>query len=233
MTTATAPVGQSGRKFGVVDLDDSLRAAALAYAHSYGGDFAFMKEMRVAAEHGLSDRQVVAVLNCLWAETHEHRPRERASGARDQGRHRGCAVGLDLEGLADGCYAAPDANGELMFVRIKRPTSGRWAGWVLADQILGGNTRRPQGYQRPGGIYRGTVQPVLAAVLADPLGASARYGSELGVCGVCGRILTVADSRARGIGPTCAKRLSVGLAAAAAAMAGSDDSKAGAAPADG
>ena len=217
MTTVEARTCELGRRLGIEDIDDSLRAAALAYARSYRGDFAFMKEMSVAAERGLSDRQIVAVLNCLWAEAHADRPRGRSNEARERGRDR---RGIDLVSVADGCYAAPDGNGELIFLRIERPVSGRWSGWVLVDQILGGDNKRPQGYQRPGGVYRGPVEHLLAAVLADPIGASALCGRELGVCGLCGRTLTVAASRARGIGPTCAKRLSAGLHAHAAALAG-------------
>lgn len=211
MTTAEAQAGELGRKFGIDDLDDRLRAAALAYARSYQGEFAFMKEMSVAAQCGLSDRQIVAVLNCMRAETHEDRLRARSREARGGSRER--AAGLDLVSLADGCYAAPNGEGELMFLRIGRPASGRWVGWVLVDEIVGGNTKRPQGYQRPGGSYRGPMEHLLSAVLADPVAASARYGRELGVCGLCGRTLTVADSRARGIGPACAKRLWSGFRA--------------------
>lgn len=217
MTAVEARACELGRRLGIEDIDDSLRAAAVAYARSYRGDFAFMKEMSVAAERGLSDRQIVAVLNCLWAETHAHQPHEQSKEARERGRER---RGVDLVSLADGCYAAPDRNGELMFFRIERPASGRWSGWVLVDQILGGDNKRPQGYQRPGGVYRGPVEHLLAAVPADPIGASARYGRELGVCGLCGRTLTVAGSRAMGIGPTCAKRLSAGLHTLAPALAG-------------
>ena len=44
----------------------------------------------------------------------------------------------------------------------------------------------------------------IAAVGAEA--ASARYGHEIGECGICGRQLTNDESRARGIGPVCAAK---------------------------
>lgn len=49
---------------------------------------------------------------------------------------------------------------------------------------------------------------LLRLIVADPRAALVRYGHEIGKCGVCNRTLTDADSRAAGIGPTCASRLS-------------------------
>lgn len=48
---------------------------------------------------------------------------------------------------------------------------------------------------------------VLTAIARDPKAASVRYGKLLGSCGICGRTLTDADSRARGIGPICADKI--------------------------
>lgn len=42
-------------------------------------------------------------------------------------------------------------------------------------------------------------------IAADPKAAMLRYGRELGECGHCGRTLTNDESRARGIGPVCAR----------------------------
>lgn len=46
-----------------------------------------------------------------------------------------------------------------------------------------------------------------AIIAAGPAEASALFGHEFEHCGVCGRGLTKDDSRARGIGPVCARRL--------------------------
>lgn len=47
---------------------------------------------------------------------------------------------------------------------------------------------------------------VLALIAEDPAGAASLFGHEYGRCGICGRGLTNDDSRARGIGPVCARR---------------------------
>ena len=48
---------------------------------------------------------------------------------------------------------------------------------------------------------------VLDAIKADPQAASLLYGLKMERCGVCGRKLTVKESRARTIGPKCAKKM--------------------------
>lgn len=48
---------------------------------------------------------------------------------------------------------------------------------------------------------------ILRAIALDPRAALTRYGMELGSCGHCGRTLTDAESRARGIGPICITKL--------------------------
>lgn len=50
------------------------------------------------------------------------------------------------------------------------------------------------------------VPSILARIAADTEGALVRYGRELGVCGHCRRTLTNDESRARGIGPVCARQ---------------------------
>jgi hypothetical protein len=47
---------------------------------------------------------------------------------------------------------------------------------------------------------------VLDKIAVDPEAAAALFGHEYGRCGICGRGLTNDDSRARGIGPVCARR---------------------------
>ena len=50
-------------------------------------------------------------------------------------------------------------------------------------------------------------QAVLAKIAeAGAEAASARYGHEIGECGICGRTLTNDASRERGIGPICADK---------------------------
>jgi hypothetical protein len=52
-----------------------------------------------------------------------------------------------------------------------------------------------------------SARKVLDAIKADPQAASLLYGLKMGRCGVCGRKLTAKESRARTIGPKCAKKM--------------------------
>lgn len=85
------------------------------------------------------------------------------------------------------------------FYRVDRPTEGRWAGRVFVKQIVGDDEQRLSQKQ---GM---TIIAKIAEAGAEA--ASARYGMEIGECGVCGRTLTNDESRARGIGPHCAAKM--------------------------
>ncbi|MGH9156116.1 MAG: DUF6011 domain-containing protein [Acidimicrobiales bacterium] len=189
-----------GRRFTVDDLDRQLRRGALAYARGYQGDFDFMVELRRRSSRGLSDRQVVGVLNCLRAEM----------------LRGGAPSGPDLSGVPDGSYAVANASSGLTFLRVSRPRQGRFAGVVLIDQIVGDELCR-RGHQPPGGCYRGTLDALVTALAVDPLAAAVRYGRERRSCGLCGRPLTAEHSREVGIGPVCGERLAAVRAAAAPA----------------
>lgn len=97
-----------------------------------------------------------------------------------------------------GRYAVDAADGTLMFVKVDRPTEGRWAGRVFVSRQLSDElVRMPRAHQ----------EAVLDAIRADgPRQAAIRYGRELGKCSVCDRTLTNEESRAAGIGPICAGR---------------------------
>jgi len=86
-------------------------------------------------------------------------------------------------------------DGVTKFLRIKKVTSGRWAGRVFVDS-MGSDTGYP--VKAPA-----TLTTYLSAVLVDPQAAAKRYADELGECSDCGRPLTNDESRARGIGPEC------------------------------
>lgn len=112
-------------------------------------------------------------------------------------------VGLDISGIPDGRYAV-EIEGDMKFLKVDNiPTNARsWAGWVFVKHQAGDNFWKG-GAQRPNGVYSGPHEAALRAILLDPKGASIRYGQALGVCGVCGRILTDPESIAKGIGPIC------------------------------
>ncbi|AGU91959.1 hypothetical protein ADAWI_41 [Mycobacterium phage Adawi] len=84
------------------------------------------------------------------------------------------------------------------FYKVDRPETGRWAGYVFVKQIIGSDEQKLSMKQGRAILVR------IAAVGAEA--ASARYGHEIGECGICGRQLTNDESRARGIGPVCAAK---------------------------
>jgi hypothetical protein len=133
----------------------------------------------------------------------------------------GAGSGLDLTALFDGLLTGTgeqrtdiwvaDPEGDEYDNRLKlhisAPRSGKWAGWVFVKDAAVYGYGGKYGCQRPGATYSGKAVEVLARVLADRNGAMARYGTLVGSCGVCGRVLEDKDSIARGIGPDCAKRI--------------------------
>ena len=106
------------------------------------------------------------------------------------------AAGADVPA---GRYAL-DIGGHVHFYRVDRPTEGKWAGWTFVKRQSGDNEDRIRG---------GEAQEILSLIAHDPGAAMLRYGVELGICGHCGRSLTDAESRARGIGPVCAVNLGI------------------------
>lgn len=128
-----------------------------------------------------------------WAKEREERP----------------SSGLNLwEALPEGTvYAAADnAEGHTSFVRMDKVDSGKWAGWVFVKGQIGPDFLKV-GSQRPDAEYRGQWLDVIRNVIADVPAAIARYGQEIGRCGVCNRDLTNEASRRKGIGPDCERRI--------------------------
>ncbi|WIC89789.1 hypothetical protein SEA_SAPO_18 [Gordonia phage Sapo] len=127
--------------------------------------------------------------------------------ARKAGRRATAApapVAADLPSVEEvpaGFYAVETGEGatnELAFYKVDRPTEGRWAGYVFVKLQVSDDLQR---LSRDAG--HAVVRKVAEVGAAN---ASARYGHELGVCGVCGRTLTNDASRAAGIGPKCAEK---------------------------
>lgn len=96
-----------------------------------------------------------------------------------------------------GRYAVENEQGALAFYVVDRPTEGRWAGYTFVRVMASDEEHR---------VSLRAAKPILAKIQADPKAASARYGHELGRCGVCNRTLTDEASRAAGIGPVCADK---------------------------
>ena len=83
---------------------------------------------------------------------------------------------MDIAGVPDGAYAVENLGGGITFLRFARVAAGPRTGWVLVEQEVGDDLRA-RGYQRPGASYRGLLAELVAAVVADPPAAAARYGT--------------------------------------------------------
>lgn len=94
-----------------------------------------------------------------------------------------------------GRYAVVDPSDDVLkFYVVDAPTEGNWKGYIFVS-VQASDDLYPVRGARKGQI--------LDLIARDPKAASARYGRELGCCGVCNRTLTDEESRARGIGPVC------------------------------
>ena len=83
---------------------------------------------------------------------------------------------------------------KLRFFHINRPEDGRWAGYTFVNEQAGDELF---------GIRDANRRKMILETIANDDHALARYGQELGVCGMCGRTLTDEVSREMGIGPVC------------------------------
>jgi len=181
--------GTSGR-FG------ALQTAAETWVREYSGDFTYLKDMRytVRTYGSLSLSKTRGVLNCMRNEI------LRAQKAPQSSATPAPHTAHILPGLNR--YAV-DMDGKMRFFSVKRPEEGRWVGYTFVDELFGA----------PGSFRKTTVRGnakdvVLSAIGGDP-DALARFGKELGACGVCGSPLTDEASREAGIGPVCMAKLDV------------------------
>lgn len=113
------------------------------------------------------------------------------------------------ETIRDGRYAVqPDTLTPLTFVRVTRPKHGKKRGYTVfqtqhSDWYKDCVLIDPTGKVR---IIDNRIDHSLLLIVADPITAAMRYGTELGVCCSCARELTDERSRWYGIGPECEKR---------------------------
>ena len=100
-----------------------------------------------------------------------------------------------FESIPDGRYAIDNASGkgDTVFYKVwTRRNGSRGVDLQVSDDFIQ--------------IRSADVEGILKRIEKDVEGALARYGKEIGACGICGRTLTNDDSRARGIGPICADK---------------------------
>jgi len=89
----------------------------------------------------------------------------------------------------------------LHFFEASLPQKGKWAGSLFLHEQAGDMFYRVRGWDRE--------LAILTALGADVVAAVATYGQEIGDCGICGRTLTDEESRDRGIGPVCLRKMGV------------------------
>ncbi len=169
-------------KFVDEDVTSTLHEAGIAYLATYDGTFNYLVDLKRRNPANLSVGQVRGILNCIRAEV----LRAQDAGAGDQLM------------VTDGRYALLMTD-KLRFFRVNTPTEGRWAKFTFVNEVFGGGNKvaiRNRDFRNE----------VLTAIANDP-DALARYGQELGECGVCGRELTDEVSRSIGIGPVCREKL--------------------------
>jgi len=102
--------------------------------------------------------------------------------------------------VPNGRYALRMTPEVTKFYRVNSPTEGRWVGRTFVEVQASDDF-----YPINNKVDRETI---LRMIADNPQAAMELYGRELGKCGHCGRTLTDEESRARGIGPICASRMS-------------------------
>lgn len=102
-------------------------------------------------------------------------------------------VKIDSPKVAGGRYAIK-INDKMRFFEVNAPDKGRWAGYVFVNEQAGSELFPIRNNKQRADILN---------MLAKDSEALARYGQELGYCGMCNRELTDETSRAIGIGPVC------------------------------
>lgn len=105
-------------------------------------------------------------------------------------------------GIAQGYYAVVDPVDQVLkFYQVRRPTQGKWAGYVFISQVTGDNKLPMR--------HRLERERIFTEIQKDMMGASKRFGKEIGQCGHCRKQLTDVESREFGIGPVCRKALGI------------------------
>jgi len=122
--------------------------------------------------------------------------------ARNAERNAPAADGLDLSDLPEGYYGVPNGETRLK-VRVKKPESGKWAGFTFVDDGAKYGEQTKYGMQRPDSTYRGKIEDQLRKIVADPKAAGEEYARLTGRCYACNLKLEDELSVSLGIGPVC------------------------------
>jgi Family of unknown function (DUF6011) len=165
----------------------------------------FLTDMveRIGSPHGLSERQLAAVLN---AEARSATRRAERAAEREKAK-----VEVDLSAI-DALFIKASESG------LKRPIY-RAEGVVISRAPEHGRNAGALYVKSASGVYLGKLQgkmfspsddgrnesaaQKLIKIAENPLDAAVRYGRETGTCSCCGAELTNAQSIELGIGPIC------------------------------
>lgn len=103
--------------------------------------------------------------------------------------------------VPEGRYAVTGKDGATDFYKVEHGKPGtKWASFLFLSQQCSDDYVPVKAVP--------VKLAVLAKIVADGiLDAAKRYGTELGVCGVCAKTLTDPESIAKGIGPVCESKL--------------------------
>ena len=171
-------------KFTNEEVNTMLTTAGMAFLKDYTGGFDYLVDLKAKSrKFGLSTGQIRGILNCIRAEILREGQRELADEATP---------------VANGRYAI-NVDGKLRFFHVNTPSEGRWDGYTFVKEFIGGGNEFP--------IKGRESRNRILGLISQDSDSLARYGRELGVCGVCGRPLTDTPSREAGIGPVCIQKL--------------------------
>jgi hypothetical protein len=200
---AEADAQRLGKKAASDEIDKRLAAAKPAEADTRRPNRYAGRCVRCGAEVAAEAGYLAKDASGRWAADHKGACPERTVPAAPAPTAEPAPELPGADVVPAGSYAldgTDDAKNATVFYEVDRPTKGRWAGHVFVSLVVGGQANR--------NMRRDQVPGILARIVAaGPQQAMARFGHELGQCGVCHRHLTDDDSRARGIGPVCAAAL--------------------------
>lgn len=172
-------------------------------------DFAASLLRQLRYKGDLSERQIMAVENCLRRDAEEKMRREAqaAKPALDVGKMEGLFATARARGIANpklrlgdfyfsGAGAMSKTPGAIW---VKTPDKNEFGERTYLGKIL-----NSQFY--PGRDCTSAQEVAIREVAANPSDAAKAYGQRTGMCCVCGRKLTKGESIDAMIGPICAEK---------------------------
>lgn len=176
------------RSQGQIDFLTDLLTQIAEYDVERGRQLWF--ELRAQDQAGqLTAAKASDTISALKDERNEHRLGQQVDPREDR------APRPKLPEVPDGRYAVDNKDGETAFYRVRVSKTGYVTVVVMASD---------EERELPFVVARSVLRKIESDGVLE---ATARYGKEIGECGLCGRTLTDEVSRAAGIGPVCASRM--------------------------